>query len=176
MMAVTNSQTNKNFWTLFDAILWQAKSCAGGPIFIGCELVLTPNGVVPAQDFAFLFHVKACKDQIMKNLVYLLEPFLLREIKRVAKHNAKARQRNLPATLTIRQWLRNCRLFEYKCAYCKTGRFESLEHVVPLSMGGGTTADNCAPCCEACNLAHGRMTERQVSAKKRLQALQVEAL
>lgn len=107
----------------------------------------------------------------MKNLVYLLEPFLRREHDRVVNHNQKATDRGLTADLTLAQWLRNCRLFEYKCAYCKKGSMESMEHLIPLSFGGGTTESNVVPCCIKCNDENGRATQRAIVARRKLETL-----
>lgn len=69
----------------------------------------------------------------------------------VSNNNTRARKAHLPATLTLRQWVQAMRYFEGKCAYCN-GPYQCLEHYVPLSLGGGSTADNCLPCCYRCNL------------------------
>lgn len=37
------------------------------------------------------------------------------------------------------------------CAYCTTGTFEELDHLVPIKSGGRHTLDNVRPSCTACN-------------------------
>lgn len=68
----------------------------------------------------------------------------------VTEHNARARQLNLPATLTARQWTETLKHFNQRCAYCN-GPYECLEHFLPLSLEGGNTSDNCVPACTSCN-------------------------
>ncbi|MGW9568820.1 HNH endonuclease [Prescottella equi] len=38
-----------------------------------------------------------------------------------------------------------------RCIYCP-GPFEHLDHILPISLGGGHTIDNLIPSCEHCNL------------------------
>jgi len=73
-----------------------------------------------------------------------------REERRVRKHNSKARKKGLPGTLTVGQWLAILDDHGWQCSYCG-GPFESIEHQVPLHMGGGTTKENCRPACISCN-------------------------
>jgi hypothetical protein len=67
----------------------------------------------------------------------------------------RARKANTPATLTIRQWANTVAYFEGRCAYCQASPFEVLEHFLPISLGGGTTAENCVPACISCNTRKG---------------------
>lgn len=67
-------------------------------------------------------------------------PRLVRESDRVRTYVGKAERRNLPATLTVLEWLHILNYFGWKCAYCKKGKFDVLEHVVSMANGGGTTA------------------------------------
>lgn len=62
----------------------------------------------------------------------------------------KARSAGLLATLTKKQWLEAVDHFADRCAYCG-GPWSLVEHVVPVSAGGGTTAANCVPACMRCN-------------------------
>jgi len=87
--------------------------------------------------------------------VTIFFPLVRREIMRVRRHRRRAQKRGLAATLTPMQWLRTLQAYEWRCAYCR-GRFETLDHVVPLRLGGGTTAENCVPCC----LEHNQARER----------------
>lgn len=69
----------------------------------------------------------------------------------VSKHNARAHEMGLPATLTLRQWIDTVNHFNKKCAYC-FAPFDTLEHFLPLSLQGGTTVNNCVPSCKRCNV------------------------
>lgn len=67
----------------------------------------------------------------------------------IAPHNKRAEDAGLPATLTLRQWVKTIKFFNGKCAYCQ-GSFQVLEHYIPLPHGG-TTQTNCFPSCHKCN-------------------------
>lgn len=41
--------------------------------------------------------------------------------------------------------------YGYKCAYCKTGEYEELDHVIPLSRNGEHSIQNLLPACRKCN-------------------------
>ena len=55
-------------------------------------------------------------------------------------------------TLTYSDWLQILDYFNGRCAYC-LGRFSvlELEHLIPVSKGGGTTIENIVPACRSCN-------------------------
>ena len=67
----------------------------------------------------------------------------------------RARIKKLKADFTTEKWLNVLEYFDYLCAYCreKSDENETLEqeHVIPLSKGGGYTADNIIPACRRCN-------------------------
>ena len=72
------------------------------------------------------------------------------EQRRVSHQCTRARKAGLPATLTMVEWLQTLIDFGGRCAYC-SGPFDDLEHYIPISQGGGTTAQNCVPACRYCN-------------------------
>lgn len=55
------------------------------------------------------------------------------------------------ATLTLDQWIQTLNYYKGMCAYCSVRPYQVLEHFVPLTLGSGTTADNCVPACLSCN-------------------------
>lgn len=58
----------------------------------------------------------------------------------------------MPATLTESEWHGILEYFGHACAYClRTDRPLTQEHVIPVSRGGGYTADNIVPACGPCN-------------------------
>lgn len=77
-----------------------------------------------------------------------------REAKRVHKQNMRAKRMGLPHTLTLAQWIDILNQHNWSCAWCG-GTYESIDHVYPLSWGGGTTADNVLPSCIPCNHTRG---------------------
>lgn len=62
-----------------------------------------------------------------------------------------ARKRNLPDTLTIEEWRAIKAAYENRCAYCGKQTKLAQDHVLPLSKGGGTVAQNIVPSCKSCN-------------------------
>ncbi len=76
---------------------------------------------------------------------------LRKEELRVKDQNRRAEQLGLPATLTTKQWLAAIEYFNWHCAYCPKS-FNDLEHFIALHHKGGTTADNCIPACNPCNV------------------------
>jgi 5-methylcytosine-specific restriction endonuclease McrA len=72
------------------------------------------------------------------------------EHQRVRNHLRRAKELQLPATLTLKQWLAALDHFEWLCAYCD-GEFSDLEHFMPLGPGSSTSVDNCVPACGSCN-------------------------
>lgn len=44
-----------------------------------------------------------------------------------------------------------------RCAYCVTAAGTTLDHVVPLSLGGSNFEGNLVPCCRPCNSSKARL-------------------
>lgn len=75
---------------------------------------------------------------------------------RINRHIQRAVEARLPATLTHGEWQQILRDFDNKCAYCQNNQYLALDHFIPLTHGGGTTASNCVPCCLYCNSSKGK--------------------
>jgi len=71
--------------------------------------------------------------------------------RKVKRNNDRAINKGLVGDLDTEEYIKICKLFDYGCAYCGKPHANSLDHVVPLSDGGGTTISNCVPSCERCN-------------------------
>ena len=69
---------------------------------------------------------------------------------RVNSQNKRTSMLGFVSDLTTSEWIEILNKYNHKCAYCN-GRFEEMEHVVPVSAGGGTTKNNVVPCCKSCN-------------------------
>ena len=41
------------------------------------------------------------------------------------------------------------------CAYCRSNRATSLDHIKPKSKGGSSLRSNLIPCCQSCNHSKG---------------------
>jgi 5-methylcytosine-specific restriction endonuclease McrA len=65
------------------------------------------------------------------------------------------------ATLTAEQWSAILVLYEGKCAYCGKAGKMTMDHVVPVIRGGGTTANNVVPACQSCNSSKGTKTPEE---------------
>lgn len=62
----------------------------------------------------------------------------------------------LPDTLALSQWEAIKRAYGGRCAYCGTKpRKLTIDHVVPISKGGGTVPENIVPACSFCNTSKG---------------------
>lgn len=77
------------------------------------------------------------------------------EKRRLGKQRRKARQKELPSTLTLDQWGTIKKEFNDMCAYC--GKKDKLqqEHFIPLSKGGEYTNNNIISACRSCNCSKG---------------------
>lgn len=76
-----------------------------------------------------------------------------RQKKRVENLSRRAKQRGLSNGLTLGDWRRAIQHFQGMCAYCGNPMTDiQKEHFIPLSRGGGFSADNIVPACRACNL------------------------
>lgn len=69
----------------------------------------------------------------------------------VSAQRRRALARNLPCTLTDSQWAAICAAYKFRCAYCGKKVKLTQDHVLPLSKGGGTVAENIVPACKSCN-------------------------
>lgn len=75
-----------------------------------------------------------------------------REKYRIIRRRRKQRVKELPATLTVEQWLNAVNAFENKCAYCSVEPEQlQQEHFIPVADGGYYTAGNIIPVCPQCN-------------------------
>lgn len=70
------------------------------------------------------------------------------------------------ATLTLEEWKEIVARFGGRCAYCLKADGNSLDHVIPLSAGGGSTKDNCVPACRNCNKRKGGLRNGRASVNK----------
>ncbi len=116
--------------------------------------------------------IPCLSENLPENLAPFFAPLVAREGKRLRGQLRRAQAKGLRADLTLIQWLRILAEWRWACAWCK-GPFESLEHLVPVRSGGGTTATNCVPACIACNQARDRFETLAVVAGRRLEKLSV---
>jgi 5-methylcytosine-specific restriction endonuclease McrA len=73
---------------------------------------------------------------------------------KIIRQKKRARVKGNEATLTTAQWVKKLYDSQGYCHYCHKHIGYSaltLEHLIPVANGGGTTAENCVPACMACN-------------------------
>lgn len=64
----------------------------------------------------------------------------------------RARKRGVENTLTAREWEIIKAVYGYRCAYCgQKPKLLTQDHIIPISKGGGHTANNVIPACRSCN-------------------------
>jgi 5-methylcytosine-specific restriction endonuclease McrA len=74
-----------------------------------------------------------------------------REISRKSASRYRARKKfAVTYNFSIEQLMQRMSIFGFKCAYCN-GLFEQIDHVIPLSRGGGHYLSNLRPSCKRCN-------------------------
>ena len=62
-------------------------------------------------------------------------------------------------TLTISEWRFVLREYGWSCCYCGEGDAKmTMDHLVPVLLGGATSKYNIAPACQSCNSAKGTKT------------------
>lgn len=87
-------------------------------------------------------------------------PEKVRQIAIVSESRKRTRRNNdLHDDLSPAQWREILEYFEYKCVYCpktceecikKTHKL-TMDHIIPASKNGSTTASNIVPSCRRCN-------------------------
>ena len=78
-----------------------------------------------------------------------------RSLLTIKEQRRRARERQLPSTLTAVQWNQIKEEFNGECAYCGEKKPLTQEHFMPLSKGGEYTHNNIIPSCQSCNSSKG---------------------
>ncbi len=74
------------------------------------------------------------------------------EVKQNYKRRRRSLEKNLPTTLTEEEWQTILSQHFHRCHYCgKKSDHLHQEHKIPVSKGGGYTAQNIVPSCQSCN-------------------------
>lgn len=61
------------------------------------------------------------------------------------------KKRQLPSTLTVKQWRQIKQHFNNRCSYCGKELPLTQDHFIPLSKGGEYSKNNIIPSCKSCN-------------------------
>lgn len=76
------------------------------------------------------------------------------EKRRVEENNSRAYKRGLKGTMSHLEWGFLLAHHGFRCAYCGAV-YESMDHIIPIANGGGTTYTNVLPACCDCNQKKG---------------------
>jgi len=78
-----------------------------------------------------------------------------REIGRMSENRRRAKRAQVVSDLTDEQWQTILDAAAGRCAYCGKRCNLTMDHVVPISLGGGHTASNVVAACSSCNTSKG---------------------
>ena len=70
---------------------------------------------------------------------------------RMARYKARRKAKELDGKLTGAQWAIILAAFNYECAYCGSAERITIDHFLPLYLGGKTEFGNIVPACYSCN-------------------------
>lgn len=73
------------------------------------------------------------------------------EKRTVLEQRRRARKRGNGGTFTEEEWQELCNALGNKCQCCGAEGKLTVDHIVPLSMGGSNSIDNLQPLCKSCN-------------------------
>jgi len=89
----------------------------------------------------------------------ILEKYNKTEKGKMARQRIKAKRRakekEITSTLTLKEWLKILKEYNYKCAYCGIEFNDKIlpekDHIIPISKGGDNNKENVVPACRSCN-------------------------
>lgn len=73
----------------------------------------------------------------------------------VGSSNYRARKRGAIGHISTQEWREKLEQCGYRCVKCGTDAPLTIDHIVPLRIGGTHTIDNVQPLCLTCNLSKG---------------------
>jgi len=74
--------------------------------------------------------------------------------------NRRARKLGNGGSYTVAEWCALCDWFGNICLKCGTDGILSVDHVIPVALGGSNTIDNLQPLCKSCNSSkHTKTTD-----------------
>lgn len=77
-----------------------------------------------------------------------------REMLRIYRHNRRA-----GGKLNLKDWVAKCELMGNKCQICNKTNAEAkltIDHIIPVSLGGTNEISNLQPLCLSCNSRKGK--------------------
>lgn len=72
-----------------------------------------------------------------------------------SRSNQRAKKYGIEGKITMPQWKAVLEETNYMCISCEEVIADSIDHIVPLSLGGTNTYQNIQPMCTRCNLKKG---------------------
>jgi 5-methylcytosine-specific restriction endonuclease McrA len=94
------------------------------------------------------------KDRHEKRPIYIiaerLRYALFPEKRKVKDQNRRAMELRA-GKITAQEWRDVLEKYDYKCLCCGTDKNITMDHVIPLKLGGTNTKDNVQPLCKTCN-------------------------
>lgn len=73
------------------------------------------------------------------------------DTKRASNHRRKYRLKGAIGTYTAQEWQDLCDYYGNICLRCKANTQLTVDHVVPIALGGSNSIDNIQPLCLSCN-------------------------
>lgn len=78
---------------------------------------------------------------------------------RANNHRRRARKRGAPGTHTAQEWADLCARYDHRCLCCgMVPEKMTVDHVVPISLGGSNDIGNLQPLCLSCNSSKNAKT------------------
>lgn len=75
--------------------------------------------------------------------------------KRIVYSQKRRAQKSLGRGVTVKEWLSVLEFYEHRCLCCGFEGKMTMDHVVPLSLGGRHEVENIQPLCHSCNSRKG---------------------
>lgn len=72
----------------------------------------------------------------------------------ISQQNREAKKKKNGGTITTKEWLDLINRFDYMCLCCKRKEPEiklTMDHIIPISIGGKNEISNIQPLCRNCN-------------------------
>lgn len=89
-------------------------------------------------------------------------PWLQREILRLRTAKCRSRKYNTHYDIQLLEWIQTLVDFDGRCAYCGAKHSMTLDHFIPLELGGETVIENLLPACSRCNSRKGSLWPSQI--------------
>lgn len=112
------------------------------------------------RDGRGIFHSKKCQYEYQKTLIGEKSPSFVHGLSKtkdywaLKSHERRVKKQNNGGTYTIQEWEALKRRHQYRCYLCKRKEPDvklTVDHIVPISLGGNNFIENIQPLCLSCN-------------------------